>query len=802
MHHKFALFAGSLLFWGALMPPGASAAENELNPHAWSGQADGHGNYSLFHGPRADASWADAAAGAAGAVTAGNGINYHNGPVLQGTVNIYYILYGNWASSQAGANAATILADFARSIGGSPYFNINTTYGDTTGNVSGNVAFAGSISDSGSLGTALTSANIQSLVSGALSTGKLPTDTNGVYFVLTAPGVTLPGFLTSFCGWHTYATLNGANIKYSFVGNATGPSFGACAVQGTSPNGNPGVDAMISVIAHELEETTSDPNLNAWWDANGAENADKCAWRFGTYYAAAGGGFANMKLGTRDFLIQQNWVNAGGGKCALSYNSTPDFSISVSPTSQSLPVAGGTTGKYTITAAAVNGFNTSGITYTVTGLPGGATASAVASGGFTVTASAGLAAGTYPFTITGTSGSLTHTASATLVKIGDFSLALSPASQTVAYTGGTTGNYTITATGTAGFNTSSIGYSLSGVPSGATVSPLTNNAFTVTAPAGVAAGSYTLTLTGTSGSLVHTATAILVKTAAPNFSLSVSPASQSLPPTGGTTGSYTITATGTNGFNTSGIVYTVTGLPTGAGASAIASGGFTVTASASLAGGTYPFTITGTSGTLVHTAAASLVKSSAPDFTIAVSPLIQNVTSIGGTTGKYTITATALNGFNTSGIVYTVSSLPKGATASAVTNGGFTVATTSSLVAGTHPFTITATSGSLVHTTTAYVGSMPDFTVVVSPASQTVAAGGGTTGKYTITPTALNGFTTSGIVYTVTGLPSGATASAITSGGFTVTATAGLAAGSYPFTITGTSGTLIHTATATLVKSP
>jgi hypothetical protein len=26
-----------------------------------------------------------------------------------------------------------------------------------------------------------------------------------------------------------------------------------------------------------------------------------------------------MKLGSRDYLIQQNWVNASGGFCALKY---------------------------------------------------------------------------------------------------------------------------------------------------------------------------------------------------------------------------------------------------------------------------------------------------------------------------------------------------------------------------------------------------------------------------------------------------------------------------------------------------
>lgn len=76
---------------------------------------------------------------------------------------------------------------------------------------------------------------------------------------------------------------------------------------------------MVSVIAHELEETVTDPDLNAWYDWSGNENADKCAWKFGTTYPAANGSKANMNLGGSDFMVQQNWVNASGGYCATKY---------------------------------------------------------------------------------------------------------------------------------------------------------------------------------------------------------------------------------------------------------------------------------------------------------------------------------------------------------------------------------------------------------------------------------------------------------------------------------------------------
>jgi hypothetical protein len=75
---------------------------------------------------------------------------------------------------------------------------------------------------------------------------------------------------------------------------------------------------MASIIAHELEEATTDPDLNAWYDTRGYENADKCAWTFGTTSGPSGAKY-NMTLGTRNYLIQRNWVNASGGYCALSY---------------------------------------------------------------------------------------------------------------------------------------------------------------------------------------------------------------------------------------------------------------------------------------------------------------------------------------------------------------------------------------------------------------------------------------------------------------------------------------------------
>jgi hypothetical protein len=289
----------------------ASAHDDDDHQNSTDRHADGRGNQAQFAQPHVG-----------GAST--NGINYHGGPLLTNGVNIYYIWYGNWSAN----TAVQILDDLANSIGGSPYFNINTTYYNGAGvHVLNAAHLAGQTNIIGyPYGTSLSDSQIAQVVVSALNgtnvTAQLPIDANGVYFVLTSQDVTASsGFCTKYCGWHTYGLLsNGTAIKYAFIGNpARCPTnCAASQIQSKPPNGNLGADGMASILSHELEEATTDPQLNAWYDRTGAENADKCAWKFGTTYTTASGATANMKLGTRDFLIQQNWVNASGGFCALA----------------------------------------------------------------------------------------------------------------------------------------------------------------------------------------------------------------------------------------------------------------------------------------------------------------------------------------------------------------------------------------------------------------------------------------------------------------------------------------------------
>ena len=245
-------------------------------------------------------------------------ITYHGGPVMLGTTNVYLIWCGDWSSDRAAQN---LIPEFVSALGGTRWFNINTTYKNKAGqHVANAVHYSGHTSNTSSYKT-LNDANVESIVTNAIKDGALPKDPHGVYFVLTAPGVKeTSGFCTQYCGWHTHASLNGTDIKYAFVGDPKNQCAAACEQQTTrSPNGDSGADGMVSIIAHELSESVTDPDLNAWFDSSGEENADKCAWQFGAEFAATNGAQANVNVGTREWLIQENWVNATKGFCAKAF---------------------------------------------------------------------------------------------------------------------------------------------------------------------------------------------------------------------------------------------------------------------------------------------------------------------------------------------------------------------------------------------------------------------------------------------------------------------------------------------------
>jgi hypothetical protein len=258
----------------------------------------------------------------------GTGIFYHGGPVLnQSTAPQVVAIY--WSSgslpiykggptpgSGKGSNDGSLIGYFLAHFGASDYFNINTTYTDGNGAVPRSVTYLGYYADATNApagSQSVSDAAIQAEVIRAIGAG-YPNDGHTIYAVFTAGAVNLGGgFGTQYCAYHGHFTYQGKEVLFAAQPyNAQYP--GACTNNTASPNGDVPADAEINTLAHEIEEAATDPLLNAWFDRRGYENADKCAWTFGTTYPS-GGGVANMQIGDKHFLIQRNWINSGSGGC-------------------------------------------------------------------------------------------------------------------------------------------------------------------------------------------------------------------------------------------------------------------------------------------------------------------------------------------------------------------------------------------------------------------------------------------------------------------------------------------------------
>jgi Phosphate-induced protein 1 conserved region len=266
------------------------------------------------------------------------GIQYHGGPVLQAGTKVAAIYWSATTiyaggptpgSTGAGSADGSNVGYFLNHIGGSPYFNINTSYTNSAGlpivNSVTYTQFWANNSVSVPSGTKrVTDATMLSMLQSGFNTGKLTYDPNTLYAIFTQGAVNLGGgFGTQYCAYHSWGNVTVGGVTKTVLYAAMPDDYAkpsACSSGLASPNNDPHADAVVSTLVHETEETTTDPNGNAWWrTSTGAENADLCAWTWGTTYTTANGGVANVHLGTKDFLIQRNWLNVGSGSCQLSF---------------------------------------------------------------------------------------------------------------------------------------------------------------------------------------------------------------------------------------------------------------------------------------------------------------------------------------------------------------------------------------------------------------------------------------------------------------------------------------------------
>jgi hypothetical protein len=292
---------------------------------------------------------ADAIANAGAAKSSQPDITYHGGQLIlnQRLVAIYYsptTIFTNGPNPGevgSGANDHSLVGYFLNNIGGSSYWNINTTYYQMLGSqrqfVQNTMSYTSYWAAGGpgapKPGQVVKDNEMVKLIEAGFDNGALQYDPSTLYMIFTGPGVNLGGGFDpnhlQYCAFHSaYFRRNGQIVQISAMpydadftpAHPSNDGF-LCVLQDGAPNGDVGADDAVSAVAHETEETATDPYINGflgWYDQFGEENADKCAYTYGKVFNN-GLGFWNITIGAKPFLVQQNWANIPNQRCLKSY---------------------------------------------------------------------------------------------------------------------------------------------------------------------------------------------------------------------------------------------------------------------------------------------------------------------------------------------------------------------------------------------------------------------------------------------------------------------------------------------------
>jgi len=297
----------------------------------------------------------------------------------------------------------------------------------------------------------------------------------------------------------------------------------------------------------------------------------------------------------------------------------------------------------------------------------------------------------------------------------DFELSISPSTRTISP--GDYAEYTVSLIRTGGF-ASSVALSISGLPDEAdgffdaeSIRGSETSELTIDTTSDIGAGDYTFTVTGTGGGKTRTKTGKLIVSVVSDFTLDVTPQSQTASP--GQSVIYVATVTSHNNFN-SPVVLSLSGYPTGltwsfnpASVTPPKNGAQTsvlmIILASSVVQGSYTLNVMGAGGGLTRSKQIVLTVGVGADFSISAEPSTLSVTV--GSGGTSTIRVTSINSFN-SQVSLALSSVPSGISASLnpvlviPQANGFaisilTVNVPAGAAGGTYTLLVTGTSGSL-----------------------------------------------------------------------------------------------------------
>jgi Phosphate-induced protein 1 conserved region len=241
----------------------------------------------------------------------GSNLSYHGGPVMAGTTNVYAIFWEP-TGSYVSPTYNSLITRYFKDVGGSTLYHNNTQYTQNGGSFPSNAVFAASWVDTQKYpSSTLQDSNIQSEVTHAQNANGWTSNLNNVFFVFTARGENICAFgvcsFSYFCAYHNnFGSTLYAAMPY------TGTNLAACGVT-HSPNGDVDADSTINVTSHEQMEAATDPQGTAWYDRNGNEIGDKCAWIFGSLNGQGG----DVSWNGDAYYVQKEWDNHVSG-CVLS----------------------------------------------------------------------------------------------------------------------------------------------------------------------------------------------------------------------------------------------------------------------------------------------------------------------------------------------------------------------------------------------------------------------------------------------------------------------------------------------------
>jgi hypothetical protein len=224
-------------------------------------------------------------------------MTYHGG-VIMPTAIVKSIFWGpSWAS--APGDKITGVQSFYTGFTGSNYAKTSDEYKGSNGQVGPTTSNQGYVVDTSTASGGGSTSAILNEVQKEVNAGSIVLDPNGNSYI---PVYTdLPRGNAGYCAWHAGGTIGGVRVQFAFFWKLDGDA--GCDPGDTSGLHSEGLAALANVSAHELSEARTDPTSpGAWYDRQGEENGDKCAWTFGAPLVT----FSN---GSK-WKLQGEWSNA------------------------------------------------------------------------------------------------------------------------------------------------------------------------------------------------------------------------------------------------------------------------------------------------------------------------------------------------------------------------------------------------------------------------------------------------------------------------------------------------------------